>query len=144
MEVQAVQAPRTRVDALAGAHRAAGPQVVCPVGAWRETGGRGVRAGRRESVTSGSVRAEGGDSSPLVDVLLALNSGAMLGACGKRCVNGCRSFRCRYTRTKPAWLNLVALRRPIASGAGSENRRPSAFWASPSLPASRFEGDSSS
>jgi len=44
-EVQAVQTPRKRVDALAGAHRAEGPQVVCLVGTRREAGGRRVRAG---------------------------------------------------------------------------------------------------
>ena len=44
-EVQAVQTPGTSVDALAGAHRATGPQVVCLVGTRRATGGWGVRAG---------------------------------------------------------------------------------------------------
>jgi RNA-directed DNA polymerase len=44
-EVQAVQAPGTCVDALAGMHRAAGPQPVRPVAARRATGGWRVGAG---------------------------------------------------------------------------------------------------
>jgi len=39
------ESTRTRVDALAGAHRAAGPQLVCPVAARRATGGWSVGAG---------------------------------------------------------------------------------------------------
>src|SRR5208337_5013209 len=38
-EVQAVQAPGTRIHALAGVHCAAGPQSVCPVATRRATGG---------------------------------------------------------------------------------------------------------
>ena len=44
-EVQAVQAPGTCIGALAGMHRAAGPQSVCPVAARRATGGWRVGAG---------------------------------------------------------------------------------------------------
>ena len=44
-EVQAVQAPRTRINALAGVHSAAGPQPVCPVATRRATGGWRVGAG---------------------------------------------------------------------------------------------------
>ena len=44
-EVQAVPTPRTRVDALAGAHRATGPQAVRPVATRRATGGWRVGAG---------------------------------------------------------------------------------------------------
>ena len=44
-EIQAVPTSRTCVDALAGAHRATGPQAVCPVAARRETGGWRVGAG---------------------------------------------------------------------------------------------------
>ena len=40
MEVQAVQTPRTRVNALAGTYCATGPQAVCLVGVRCTTGGR--------------------------------------------------------------------------------------------------------
>ena len=44
-EVQAVSSSRARVDALAGTHRATGPQAVRPVATRRETGGWIVGAG---------------------------------------------------------------------------------------------------
>ncbi len=44
-EIQAVSATRASVDALAGAHRAAGPKVVRPVGARRRARGWRVGAG---------------------------------------------------------------------------------------------------
>ncbi len=44
-EIQAVQTPGTSIDALAGKHRATGPQSVRPVAARRATGGWRVGAG---------------------------------------------------------------------------------------------------
>ena len=44
-EIQTVSTSRASVDALAGAHRATGPEAVCPVAARRETGGWIVGAG---------------------------------------------------------------------------------------------------
>jgi hypothetical protein len=44
-EVQAVPASGTRIHALAGVHRAAGPESIRPVAARRATGGWGVGAG---------------------------------------------------------------------------------------------------
>src|SRR5262249_52536664 len=66
-EIQAVQTPGTSIDALAGKHRATGPQSVRPVAARRATGGWRGGAGGGASFTSGSVRAEGCDSLPLLD-----------------------------------------------------------------------------
>src|SRR5262249_49609045 len=44
-EIQAVKTPGTSIDALAGKHRATGPQSVRPVAARRATGGWRVGAG---------------------------------------------------------------------------------------------------
>jgi anti-anti-sigma factor len=38
-EIQEIPASRTRVDALAGAHRTSRSHAICSLGAWRDTGG---------------------------------------------------------------------------------------------------------
>src|SRR4029453_1355255 len=66
-EIQTFSASRARVPALAGAHRATGPDALCPVAARREAGGWIVGAVGGERLTYGLGRGGGGDSPGLPD-----------------------------------------------------------------------------
>ena len=69
-EIPAVPAPGACGDALAGAHRLPRSRPVCPVAAGRAAGGWSVGAGWGESFTSGSGKAEGCKSPPLLDFVI--------------------------------------------------------------------------